>query len=181
MFVLPRLRRRARARRTSRTPRRKLRPKPLPRPSKPLKHNWFQNFRQCNQYMIHVSSTWVLKRPPSLVLWSHLAISRGDLEQWGPSGERREWGGWSGRGGRWGQGPSRRCAPFLVGYLQQLFFHEHHPFFPQCWHFIGFCLAGIHSAEEGYFGGSKLDVAEPALWGLLLLNLRKCILLLVSV
>merc|ERR1719458_2461256 len=51
------LRRRARARRTSRTPRRKPRPKPLPRPSKPLKHNWFQNFRQCNQYMIHVSST----------------------------------------------------------------------------------------------------------------------------
>merc|ERR1712037_905340 len=46
--------------------RRKPRPKPLPRPSKPLKHNWFQNFRQCNQYMIHVSSTLVLKRPPSL-------------------------------------------------------------------------------------------------------------------
>ena len=54
--------------------------------------------------------TSVLLWPP-VVLWSHLAYSRGDLEQWGPSGGRRGWGGWSARGGRWGQGPSRRPAP----------------------------------------------------------------------
>ena len=91
----------------------------LKQEAEPLKHNWF---RQCNHYMIHVSSTWVLKIPPALVTSGYFQRW---LEQWGPSRERRGWGGWSGRGGRWGQGPSRRCAPFLVGYLQQLFLHEH--------------------------------------------------------
>ena len=33
-----------------------------------------------------------------------------ELKQWEQSGERREWGGWREREGRWGPGPSRDGA-----------------------------------------------------------------------
>merc|ERR1712192_260330 len=57
--------RRARVRRRSKTPRHKPRLKLLLRPSKTLKPaaTWFQNFRQCNQCLVHVLTSVLLKGP----------------------------------------------------------------------------------------------------------------------
>ena len=69
--------------------------------------SWRRNERP--SFLPTSAQTWkyLLVHAKLLYLGNHsciLAEILVDLRQWGPSGERRGWGGWRGRGGRWGQG-----------------------------------------------------------------------------